>query len=246
LPPHERTWRHPSELAAAERHVVRFSEPPPAARALAIIGGSLGLLAIGVLLLTVTPRRLGSPIAVSATSTPGQRPAAATLARLATPIGDGRRAIMTLFDDAASAIRRGAELDVRLPSGPTVTAVVDTSDHGVLVVTIRGDSDGHAVARSLPAPGDIVTVLTDPPITVAFSELAGLDVEDGTPVLDGNGDLVGLCEMTAEQVHLLDVTAGVADEPGRADPNGTVESVGATATTVAVSATDADATSGAP
>jgi hypothetical protein len=231
LPPHERTWRHPSELAAAERNLIRLSEPHPATRVIAVVGGTLGLLAIGALLVTVTPRRLASPVAVSATSTPPLR-ASAALARLATPIGDGKRAIMTLLDHAASVFERGSEIDVRLASGPTVTAVVERSDQGVLVVTLHADGDGHAVARSLPEPDELVTVLSDPPVTVPFSQVGSVDAEDGTPVLDSHGALVGLCEKSADnRMRLLDVTAqddGAGGSPGSAVNDSTV-----VATTVA-------------
>jgi hypothetical protein len=49
---------------------VRAEPPPTTTRAFALVTGSLGLLAIGVLVMTVTPRRQESPLAISATTTP--------------------------------------------------------------------------------------------------------------------------------------------------------------------------------
>ena len=52
---------------------------------------------------------------------------------------------------------------------------------------------GYDLADSSPAPSDTVLVNGEPPIVVAMDELAALDVDEGTPVLDDDGDLVGLC-----------------------------------------------------
>jgi hypothetical protein len=70
LPPHERTWRHPSELAAEQRAAARAEPAALSTRVFALTTGTIGLLAIGVLMLTVSPRRQDSPIAISATSSP--------------------------------------------------------------------------------------------------------------------------------------------------------------------------------
>jgi hypothetical protein len=68
VPPHERSWRHPSELAAAEQAEARAEPVPPALRWLAITTGSIGLVAIAALVLTVSPSRSSSPVAMSATT----------------------------------------------------------------------------------------------------------------------------------------------------------------------------------
>ena len=66
LPPHERTWRHPSEVAAAERHAIRHTEVQRSTRGFAIATGSIGLIAVGTLMIMVTPPAQDSPVAVSA------------------------------------------------------------------------------------------------------------------------------------------------------------------------------------
>ena len=87
----------------------------------------------------------------------------------------------------------GDAFDVRLTSGPVVTAaVVDTTEAGLVVVTIvEADDHGHAVAGALPGDDEMVTILADPPITIAFGDIATVGVDEGTPVLDADGDLVG-------------------------------------------------------
>jgi hypothetical protein len=227
IPPHERTWRHPSELAAAERHAIRHTEVQRSTRGFAIATGSIGLIAVAVLMILVTPPAQDSPVAVSATTSPSApRPTTAraitpVAARavpkvLATPIGDGHLALMTA---PGSSIRRGAELDVQLTNGPVVTAVVDATSAGVVIVSIASGQNGHEIAATQPNPDDIVTVLAEPPVTIAFAALTTLDAAEGTPVLDDDGELIGLCSQRHgagddQPITLIDVTGDPSlDEP---------------------------------
>ena len=240
LPPHERTWRHPSEVAAAERHAIRHTEVQRSTRGFAIATGSIWLVAVGILMIVVTPPAQDAPVAVSATTSPftssavtassatssratpreaSGRTATPVAARsvaqaLATPIGDGRLALMTA---PGSTIRRGSELDVQLTNGPVVTAVVDATAAGVVVVSIASGADGHEIAATQPDPEEIVTVLAQPPVTIAFAALTTLDAEEGTPVLDGDGELIGLCSQRHgagddQPITLIDVTGHVTKD----------------------------------
>ena len=248
LPPHERTWRHPSEVAAAERHAIRHTEVQRSTRGFAIATGSIGLVAVGILMIVVTPPEQDAPVAVSATTSPftssavtasaasssratssratqreaSGRTATPVAARsvaqaLATPIGDGRLALMTA---PGSTIRRGSELDVQLTNGPVVTAVVDATAAGVVVVSIASGADGHEIAATQPDPQEIVTVLAQPPVTIAFAALTTLDAEEGTPVLDGDSELIGLCSQRHgagddQPITLIDVTGDVTKDSAR-------------------------------
>jgi hypothetical protein len=224
LPPHERTWRHPSELAAAERLEIQHTSAQRSTRGFAIATGSIGLVALGVLMILVTPPAQDSPVAVSATTSPSVSPATvrsgaparvatpvaarAILHELATPIGDGHLALITA---PGATIRRGAELDVQLTNGPVVTAVVNGTVQGVVVVSIASGANGHEIAAAPPQPDEIVTLLAEPPVTIAFSALTTLDAREGTPVLDRDGDLIGLCSQRHgagddQPITLIDVT----------------------------------------
>jgi hypothetical protein len=262
LPPHERNWRHPSELAADERELVRLSEASPSTRAFAMVTGTVGLLAIAALMLTLTPRREPSPVALQSTTIPNPRveslavvppaqPVTTRLAltvtvRLATPIGDGKRALMTL---AGSRADEGTEFDVQLTSGPVVTAVVSSTTDEMMIVSIASAVEGHTVATAPPGPDEMVTILLDPPVMVPFSEVASVDADEGTPVLDDDGDLVGLCTRGQGDTSVVDVTAGSdtvdpdASEPSVADsslPGSSITASSAPATSAAA------ATSAAP
>lgn len=68
IPPHERTWRHPSEVAAQERTAISAEPSSAITRFFAITTGTLGLLAVGALLVSVTPRRQDAPSALGSTT----------------------------------------------------------------------------------------------------------------------------------------------------------------------------------
>ena len=167
---------------------------------------------------SAAPSRPAPPSTVRTTVARATPVAARSVQALATPIGDGRLALITA---PGSTIRRGAELDVQLTNGPVVTAVVHDTAPGVVVVSIASTTSGHEIAASPPAPEDIVTVLAEPPVTIAFSAVTTLDAKEGTPVLDEDGDLIGLCSQRHgagddQPITLIDVTGDPSLDEQRA------------------------------
>lgn len=75
MPPHERTWRHPSELAADHRAALVAERPSAAARATALLTGAAGVALVGLAVFALTPRGSDAPLAIG--STPSPAPAAA-------------------------------------------------------------------------------------------------------------------------------------------------------------------------
>ena len=217
VPPHERDWRHPSELAAAEQAEFRAEPVPPAVRWFAITTGSIGLVAIAVLVMTVSPSRSASPVAMSATTAPVSAasldqlaPTIAAVRRpsvvattagigvvtraLATPIDAGDYAVVSA---AAVAGHDPSALSVVLPSGRLASAqLVDTgvgaSSETLLIVLDRAEP-GHHVSEHRPKDREVVTVMSNPPVTVAYADIASLAVAEGTAVIDESGGLVGIC-----------------------------------------------------
>ena len=61
LPPHERQWRHPSELAAATRAEIRHEKPSGFVRGAALLGGTTTAVLMGFLVLSLTPERAHGP-----------------------------------------------------------------------------------------------------------------------------------------------------------------------------------------
>lgn len=185
----------------------------------------MGLLAVGLLMVTVTPRRAESPIAISASTTalpdsPGARRAAVPAPTgsevralrsepaevLATPIGDGTFALVT----RASLRNSGASvIQVRLPSGRRSAGSIVTASGDAVVVALATAETGHPVATSRPEHDDMVTVMAEPPITIAFDEVDSLAVDEGTAVIDDDGHLVGICSRRerADGVRVIEVSA---------------------------------------
>lgn len=229
LPPHERMWRHPSELAAHDHAVARAETTSAATRVFALTSGTLGLIAVGLLVLAITPERSAAPIAISATTTPvatgvdhsisGAPESTAVGLRnrpeaMATPIGEGRLAVVTAAGLGATpgASRVGDAVEVAVPSGRMHAARIVGRAGDTVVVELERTEPGMQVADEHPGGHEIVTVLARPPITIVLDQLATLDVEEGTAVLDDDGDLVGLCsEGGDESTRLLVVSDELLD-----------------------------------
>jgi hypothetical protein len=216
LPPHERAWRHPSELAEANRIALSAEEPSGTWRAVALVGGAAGVIAVALLVLTLAPQRNDTPVAVSSTSSPGSSGsgpvvASASLGRditgltlhpIATPIGDHGMAVTssrsiletTHLETPWVENRR---IDVVLVTGHLARAtVVDPGESGGIAwvaLDAGAPGPGLEVASDMPRANDVVTVLAEPPMLVEFAHIGQVDAEDGTPVVDDNGDVVGMC-----------------------------------------------------
>jgi hypothetical protein len=208
-------------------------------RSLALASGAVTLIAIGVLVVSMTPQPSGgeatrstSPTVASALlSAPRATPAAAvepgtslaavttvasTVAAPApavppvvTPIGDGFSGVAT-----AAAVRRSLDaaqrpdgaIDAVLHSGALVVAhlgdpaddvdvdeFVDELDDVVVVELTEWAQGAMQVAARRPDADDVVVVLTDPPVEVELARVHEVGAADGTPVVDTDGQLVGLC-----------------------------------------------------
>lgn len=215
---------------------------PATSRAFALTTGTIGLVAIALLVLVVTPSRQGVPVAVSATTTVvavpvvsadraasslslsavrrGAAPEATLSAGvfvLATPIGTGRYAVVSRHAVGTTSASNDA-IEVVLPSGRMTSGHVVSASDDAVVVELDDIEPGHDVAERRPADHEVVTVMATPPITVAYADIDELaDVEEGTAVIDGDGDLVGLCSESDHGTRVIQVDAG--DVPGEASPD---------------------------
>ncbi len=191
--------------------------------------GMLGLIAVGSLMVAITPNPTGAPIALIASTSPatsaqgvgrvaslapvgtdrvGLRSDAA--GALATPIGDGQFALVTRASLA------GAEqsiIDVRLPSGRTSIGSIVTAAGDTVVVALMNIEPGHVIARDRPRGGDLVTVMATPPIVIEFDDVDTLAVEEGTAVIDDDGELVGICSRRhdSDLVRLIEISEELDD-----------------------------------
>lgn len=207
--------------------MLRAQTAPASTRRFAITTGSLGLLAVGLLMLVVTPKPADAPIAISVTTTPtvgdasstgtaalaaGTRPIVGLRAAdqlLATPIGEGRFALVSA---AGAPTAVGTRVEVRLPSGDMREAHVTVHGGDTVLVELTEAEPGVELADRRPLGHEIVTVLAEPPVTIVLDDLADIDVEEGTAVLDDDGDLVGLCSQDIDgDIHLVEVDPALAD-----------------------------------
>jgi len=189
LPPHEREWRHPSELGPPAHEPTTRS-----GRVLIASTATLGLLLVGALAITMTPRRSASPMAASSTAL-GLRAAPASttdLLPIVTPIGDDGWGVTTA---AALVGARGQRAQVQLASGEVVQVSIERTTDDVTVVSLPAgiEPDSFDVSSADPSGDDTVVLLgDDEPVAVQIGELANVDVAEATPVLDEGGRLLGL------------------------------------------------------
>lgn len=167
LPPHERSWRHPSELGPTRHDVI----DDPRGRLPALAFGALAVLAVATLVVTMTPSRSSNPIALNATTMP---PAAvrtpaptATAEPAVTPTarasGIPAAALLTSFAAFPHAVSSGPQLTI---DGTEIAVAEPDADEPVLVRT-------DAVTYRLP-----------------WGQVPLLAMPDGTVVFAVDGDLV--------------------------------------------------------
>lgn len=175
LPPHERTWRHPSEIGPSRAELERDGQGRP----ILLAATALAAIVLVATVVAMTPRPTAGPSAISATTKPMPvEPAAASAgAQPATQIISAMQA-------------------PRLATfAPIPNAVAATPDAG---------RDPVVVARSVPAGRDLVHVRTDDvTYRVAWADLAFVELIERALVFDVRGDLVARI-VDGELVVLVD------------------------------------------
>jgi hypothetical protein len=165
---------------------------------------TLSLLLIGLLAISMTPDKGGAPETIASISSGSGLAADQPRVPLVTPIGDDGWAITT----TGAVKARSGVMSARLPSGDIVDVeiVARDEDDGLTVVSLPTQTRGYHLARNRPAPTDMVAVHGVTTQVVEMLKVSTLDVEEGTPVVDGDGDLVGLCTTTAGTVEVRSVS----------------------------------------
>jgi hypothetical protein len=188
LPPHERTWRHPSELGPTKADIEAGSSGHLAALAV----GTLAVIAVAGLVIAMSPRTSSSPVALSATTTPVSVLREPTAASISTATAASSTRVATAASSGLPRIPIGALLTSfsafphAITSGPQLTL------------------DGTDVATRLPDDHDIVLVRTEAvTYQLPWGEVPFLGMPDGSVVFDGDGALVAHVA-GGELVRLLD------------------------------------------
>lgn len=164
LPPHERTWRHPSEIGPTTVEVDRGSSH----RFVALATGAFAVVLIAALVVTVTPdRSTDAPIAVSASTSP--------------PVWEASRAAAHTAIAAAETIR-----SIRLVEATAIPRAI--ADVPAAAYRSTDLSDPQAV---LPDLHDQVLVLTDQyAYSVVWRDVTRLGVAGDAVVVLANGAIV--------------------------------------------------------
>lgn len=183
IPPHERSWRHPSELGpTAPAHV--GPERPGSRWTLAIATGAVAVAVIAVFTITTAPGRTPGPVAMSATTLP-----AYTVSPTEGSSSDAQApAAASDANDTMFGSVRLAQPLLSTSSGLALTGAPKTVAAPVPLDASPGQSD----ARGLPDTATPVHIITESHIyRVAFGDLERVLAPDGSIVVDSNGMLLG-------------------------------------------------------
>lgn len=140
---------------------MRAQRAAPSARVFALTTGTLGLLAVAVLILTITPRHQDAPIAISATTTPATTPATIAPATRAggdaalTEAAGSRPAFAVRGSVTAEAVSLQHALATPIGDGRLALATVDALivDEGDRI-EVRLPSGRVGSARAITRAGD--------------------------------------------------------------------------------------------
>ncbi|MFK8025358.1 MAG: hypothetical protein AB8G26_15480 [Ilumatobacter sp.] len=179
LPPHERNWRHPSELAAMQQ-VDDGRDDGTARRVLALAGGATVAVIALVFIATTNFERAPSPLAVTASTMPM---ATVELQRDVT-------ALATPADDEPQRVLRSASSTMTRSSAMALSG----APHAVSAAPV-GDNDPEALdlATALPGDDDVVLVLTrSHTFRLTWEEIGTVLAPDGSIVVTVEGGLVAV------------------------------------------------------
>lgn len=229
LPPHERVWRHPSEIGdSLRRDLVMPVSMESVGRGVAAFSMSVGLLIVVGLILLARPSSVGRADAAEVIRLSGADIELVSLGSdrrddtpMAVMVEQGPLLVTTL-----AAVGDREQIRVRLTDGSTHdVAVVHVDDaSSIAVLALPDDDPGPAV--SLPnvpiTRGQEVVVISerihrlsvmsiadDHRVVIGTSNVAfdPYAVAEGAPVIDRSGRLIGLCTHIGDDVVLIDTAS---------------------------------------
>jgi hypothetical protein len=173
LPPHERPWRHPSELAPTAADV--DVDTPVGARVLILATGAAAALIAVVMVVALGPGHVNSPTALRSTTLP---PAIVQLDNASSQIGASSEPAQGLVQIARTTM-----------TGNNALALVGAPN--AISGAPVGDARDFDVASALPRPDERVIVLTlTHAYRIAWSDIDRIAAPDGSIVVTRDGALV--------------------------------------------------------
>jgi hypothetical protein len=172
LPPHERHWRHPSELGPTITSV----DATPNGRWLAVATGAAAAVLAAVMVIAVSPPRSSAPVALTAT----------TIASVSVRGPNEPR-----VDDADLADSLGiVRLNRNVSLDRTLTL---TGPPNAISAAPMNQSGDHALAASMPTIDERVLLLTrSHTYELPWSDADYLRAPDGAVIVNRNGELIAV------------------------------------------------------
>ena len=209
-PPHEREWRHPAEISAEHRIVFAAEPPSRRLRAAAVISSALACIGIGLAAWLVATGSTGPEVGIS--SRRAQRQATV----FAIPVDTAPGVALTTRRGMAGADGADGTADgiasVSLIDGTRVEVRHQQSIGNLVVVTIESD-DVAAFTAIAASNTTTMTIVGNHPDSLierlgnreSFAALTSppSSISDGTPVVDAQGHLIGLCSPHTGGVDLI-------------------------------------------
>lgn len=161
LPPHERTWRHPSELGPTRSDVDTGSRSHVGVLA----AGALAVFAVAALVVVVTPRPAAGPLSISATTSP--------VVRVLSP------------DPAPFQATLPARPTVRLVSSFTAYP------HSIASASVADVDGTSVADEEPSASAAVLVRTDKVTYRLKWSQVPMLSAPDGTVVYDLDGQVVG-------------------------------------------------------
>lgn len=189
LPPHERHWRHPSEMAPTLADV----DSTPTGRGLVLATGTAAVVMAAIMFVALTPPTSSDPTAVGATTIPSaavllQNSSRTTESPRTTQIAVTQPALGAVRIDRNSVSRDNA---LTLLGAPNAVSAAPT-----------GDADEMDVAGSLPEPDERIIVLTfSHTYDIAWGQIDRVEAPDGSIVMTRDGELIA--SFVDGALHLL-------------------------------------------
>jgi len=185
LPPHERSWRHPSELGPTRFDVddaVRRTRTNLAALA----GGTVAVLAVATMVVAMTPRAANGPVAMIATTTPISIRAVIDPPVAIAPDTAPDTAPATATKTSPAAATETTSLGPRTAMLTSFSAFPHSITPGPQL-----DLDGTDVADRAPADDAMVFLRTEAvTYLLSWDDAQRMIVPDGSVIFDSEGDLV--------------------------------------------------------
>jgi hypothetical protein len=219
----------------------------------------LSLLLAGLIVVAITPSSSGTGadgdatvVVVRADQATVVRFEAPAALPIVAPVGHHGLALTTM-----SAVGRATTHDtvaVQLPTGQVIEVVVVSVDEasGLAVVELPEGvtTETFAVAAAEPdtlGPDDTVMVHGDQPEVMSVAALRSAAVDEGTPVSDGEGNLLGVCTVDEDRTTLMatDADAVATDATPTTTPSTDVAPTGTPPAETDESVTPAAATAAA-